>query len=388
MTSPDDQDPVRSELEYAPPWVREQAAREQAPREQPIREHTTREPIADEPAPREHITRDQFRAALRQSGGPLGEQAAQNETATRRFTEDRPWHQRALEPELVPEPPAGGSNIWPMMLRLGAVCIIAAMVSAVVVFLFTPKQTTHKIAQASASPPVSVADDTAPPSLEASHGVPALAVETPVAANNAQLPPAQAQVALATPPQMPAAQVEVAAPPQLTRGKVVTAPPAKPEAPPQQIASLPAPNAPASAVNEPTSPPIAVNPAATDPKANPAPQPAPAQSAPVQAAPPSIAKPAVVLDENEIATLIKRGKDLLNDGDFAAARVLFERAANAGSAEAALALGSTYDPNVIKRLGAIMVKPDVENARKWYQLAADRGLAAAALQLANLPQSR
>jgi hypothetical protein len=32
------------------------------------------------------------------------------------------------------------------------------------------------------------------------------------------------------------------------------------------------------------------------------------------------------------------------------------------SAEAALALGSTYDPNVIKRLGAIMVKPDVENA--------------------------
>jgi hypothetical protein len=79
-----------------------------------------------------------------------------------------------------------------------------------------------------------------------------------------------------------------------------------------------------------------------------------------------------VLDQNEIDTLIRRGKNLLNDGDFAAARVLFERA---GSAEAALALGSTYDPNVIKRLGAIMVKPDVEKARQWYQLA-------------NLPQSR
>ena len=95
-----------------------------------------------------------------------------------------------------------------------------------------------------------------------------------------------------------------------------------------------------------------------------------------------------MLDENEINTLIRRGKNLLNDGDFAAARVLFERAANAGSAEAALALGSTYDPNVIKRLGAITVKPDVANARKWYQLAADRGSAAATLQLANLPQSR
>ena len=68
--------------------------------------------------------------------------------------------------------------------------------------------------------------------------------------------------------------------------------------------------------------------------------------------------------------------------------MLFELAANAGSADAALPLGSTYDPNVIKRLGAIMVKPDVENARKWYQLATDRGLAAASLQLANLPQSR
>jgi TPR repeat protein len=109
------------------------------------------------------------------------------------------------------------------------------------------------------------------------------------------------------------------------------------------------------------------------------------QTEPAQAAPPNAAKPAIVLDQNEIDTLIRRGKNLLNDGDFAAARVLFERA---GSAEAALTLGSTYDPNVIKRLGAIMVKPDVEKARIWYQLAADRGSAAANLQLANLPQSR
>jgi TPR repeat protein len=127
-------------------------------------------------------------------------------------------------------------------------------------------------------------------------------------------------------------------------------------------------------VNEPAPRPVDANPAASP--------------APAKIAPPSPAKPAVVLDQSEIDTLIRRGKNLLNDGDFAAARVLFERAANAGSAEAALALGSTYDPNVIKRLGAITVRPDVENARKWYQLAADRGSAAASLQLANLPQSR
>src|SRR5262249_42000379 len=132
--------------------------------------------------------------------------------------------------------------------------------------------------------------------------------------------------------------------------------------PVQQVASLPAPDSspadirssPAPAVNEPA-------PRPSD--ANPALPPAPAQAAPL-----SVANPAVELDESEINTLIRRGKNLLNDGDFAAARVLFERAANAGSAEAALALGSTYDPNVIKRLGALMVKSDVEIARKWYQL--------------------
>ncbi len=96
----------------------------------------------------------------------------------------------------------------------------------------------------------------------------------------------------------------------------------------------------------------------------------------------------MALDDREIAMLIKRGNSLLKDGDFTAARLLFGRGADAGSAEAALALGSTYDPLVITRLGAIMVRPDVETARKWYQIAADRGSADAKLQLANLPQSR
>jgi hypothetical protein len=386
MNSPD-KDP-KSELDYAPPWAREQAAREQTAREQAAREQTAR---------------DQFRATLRQSAGAGVEQPARNDSESRSFGDDRPWRQRALEPELVPEPPAGLSNLWLMMLRLGAVCAVAAMVAAAVVFLFNPKQAAHKIAQASVSASAGDSDD-APSSIESSRGVPALAVETSAGVTT---PPAQGEVAIATPPRTPQAQLAAATPPQLAEGQTVTAPPAKsetaaePAAPAQQIASLPAPTvssaniklAPAPAANELTPRPVDANPAATDPNpatnpASPPAQAAPGQTAPGQAAPPSVTKPAVVLDENEINTLIRRGKNLLNDGDFAAARVLFERAANAGSAEAALALGSTYDPNVIKRLGAIMVKPDIENARKWYQLAAARGLAAASLQLANLPQSR
>jgi hypothetical protein len=377
MTSPDDKDPVRSELDYAPPWVREQAAREQG----------TREQVAREPAPREQTARDQFRATLRQSGGAAAEQLPQNDQERRSFGDDRPWHQRALEPELVPEPPAGASSLWPMMVRLGALCGIAAMVAAAVVFLFSPKQTAHKIAQAIGSAPASVADD-APSALHgSSRGVPALTFETSAGAT---APPAQGQAVIAPPSP---AQLAAATPPQLAEGQVAAVPPPQPEkpadaaAPAQQLASLPAPDS-SPADIRPSPAPVANEPAPRPVDVNPAPPPGPGQIAPAQAAPPGAAKPAVVLDQNEIDTLIRRGKNLLNDGDFAAARVLFERAANAGSAEAALALGSTYDPNVIKRLGAMMVKPDVENARKWYQLAADRGSAAASLQLANLPQSR
>ncbi|MBO0717737.1 MAG: hypothetical protein J2P55_10445 [Rhizobiales bacterium] len=428
MTSPDDNDPVRSELDYAPPWVREQAAREQGTREQVTRdpgtrEQATREQVAREPAALEPITRDQFRAALRQSAGAAVE--AQHKSESRNLGDDRPWHQRALEPELVPAPPAGALNLWPMMLRLGAVCTIAAMVAAAVVFLFSPKQITHKIAQASdlvpadlapaglapadlapaglapadlapagLAPanlaPARVADNAAPPSIESSRGIPALTVEK---ANGVTTPPGPGQVAVAAPSQPSQTQPATATPPQLAEGEAAagTVPkpekPVEPPAPARQLASLPAPDSspadirpsPAPVVNEPAPRPVDANPASA---------PAPVQTAPAQAAPPNIAKPAMVLDQSEIETLIRRGKNLLNDGDFAAARVLFERAANAGSADAALALGSTYDPNVIKRLGAIMVKADVEKARQWYQLAADRGSAAASLQLANLPQSR
>jgi len=85
MTSPDDKDPVRSELEYAPPWVREQIAREKGTRDQGAREQAPREP-----APREQMTRDQFRATLRQSAGAAIEQLTQNNPESRSFGEDRP----------------------------------------------------------------------------------------------------------------------------------------------------------------------------------------------------------------------------------------------------------------------------------------------------------
>src|SRR5262245_2750175 len=98
--------------------------------------------------------------------------------------------------------------------------------------------------------------------------------------------------------------------------------------------------------------------------------------------------PAVQLDSDEMTRLIKRGKDFLAQGNFASARLLFKRAADAGSAEAALALGSTYDPSVIKQLGAISITPDIDAALKWYETAADHGSAEAAGLFANLMRLR
>jgi hypothetical protein len=94
------------------------------------------------------------------------------------------------------------------------------------------------------------------------------------------------------------------------------------------------------------------------------------------------------LDSEEIDVLIKRGKDLLADGDVTAARLLLRRAAEAGSAEGAFTLGTTFDPSSLARLGAIGARPDLVQARQWYRRAAELGSTAASQQLAGLGDAR
>src|SRR5439155_20413728 len=79
------------------------------------------------------------------------------------------------------------------------------------------------------------------------------------------------------------------------------------------------------------------------------------------------------VNAEEIATLINRGTDFMKSGDLASARLLLRRAAEAGSASAALMLGTTFDPLVIQQLGAVGVVPDVMQARQWYKKAAELG---------------
>jgi hypothetical protein len=89
----------------------------------------------------------------------------------------------------------------------------------------------------------------------------------------------------------------------------------------------------------------------------------------------------------ETATLLARGRTYLANGDVAAARLAFRRAAEGGDAQAALALGGTYDPLVLRSLGAVGVPADLAQARTWYQRAADLGARDAPQRLQQLAQS-
>src|SRR5262245_61226697 len=79
------------------------------------------------------------------------------------------------------------------------------------------------------------------------------------------------------------------------------------------------------------------------------------------------------LSEPAITDLVRGGDRLLNRGDVAAARALYEKAAAMGSAQAALALGSTYDPRRLWSLGVSGTVGNKERARQWYQRAAELG---------------
>jgi TPR repeat protein len=96
---------------------------------------------------------------------------------------------------------------------------------------------------------------------------------------------------------------------------------------------------------------------------------------------PAQAAPSPELTADEIAALLKRGQALAAAGDIAAARLTLRPAAEARDAQAALALGATYDPIVLRSLGIFGVTPDVAMARRWYEKAKAYGSAEAPRRL-------
>jgi hypothetical protein len=237
--------------------------------------------------------------------------------------------QLSLDPEIVPAPPAllnGGPPLEKVALRLCIVAGIAALGTWAAVSLTSKPAGRSDIAETAPAP---------------------IAAEAPAPAPVAAEAPAPAPVAAATTVKL-VHESEAVAPSLPT----VMALPALPAALATQNAPQPGPQTPALAPQQPSKPQAPAN--------------------------------TLVLSADEVAMLLNRGKADLADGDISAARLLLRRAADAGSAEAALTLGSTFDPLVIARLGAFGVQADVAKAREWYQRAAALGSDVASAQLARL----
>jgi hypothetical protein len=95
--------------------------------------------------------------------------------------------------------------------------------------------------------------------------------------------------------------------------------------------------------------------------------------------PPLAAQPASPEAKTEAVQLVTRGDENLKTGKIVAARKFYERAAELGSAQGALALARTYDPQELAKIAVIGgIGPDLELARIWYERARDMGLAEAA----------
>jgi hypothetical protein len=78
-------------------------------------------------------------------------------------------------------------------------------------------------------------------------------------------------------------------------------------------------------------------------------------------------------DQAAARELLAQGSRLIERGEIVAARSVFQRAADMGSGEAALALGATYDPNRLWALGAMGMVGNKERAKHWYARANDLG---------------
>jgi hypothetical protein len=86
----------------------------------------------------------------------------------------------------------------------------------------------------------------------------------------------------------------------------------------------------------------------------------------------------------ETALLLSRGDSLLGVGDVASARLFYARAVDAGSGEAALRLGETYDPYFLEQAHLRGVRSDVSAAVAWYERARDLGITEAEILLSSL----
>jgi hypothetical protein len=155
------------------------------------------------------------------------------------------------------------------------------------------------------------------------------------------------------------AQPDAAPAPSVTPALTVASAPSV--TPALTVASAPSVTPAQTVASAPSATPVRVETVAALPP-SPPPEPAAPASQPMRA-----------LDPESIKLLMQQGEQFVASGDLASARLVFRRAAEAGDAAAALAVGATYDPVVLAKIGVRGMGADVEKARSWYEKAKDFG---------------
>jgi hypothetical protein len=248
-----------------------------------------------------------------------------------------------------------------------------------------PQSTAEAIAHAmepgAATAPIGLITPAAPsaamPALGGSPGGPAAADPPTTAASMPEAPPA-----IASPAPVAAATAPAEAMPPVAPSVAV---PALSDSPGGPAAAVP--RRPGTSRRESAS--AMTSPAQAEPPAGPAVATAPAVAIPSHD--PSTAAPSTGplsaeprLSDPEIAALLAHGDVLVGTGDLAAARTFYERAADAGDAQAAVRLGETYDPSFLDHAHLRGVRGNAATALSWYRRARDLGAAEAEVLLNSL----
>ena len=80
------------------------------------------------------------------------------------------------------------------------------------------------------------------------------------------------------------------------------------------------------------------------------------------------------MSATEDAKLVARAESLIEQFDFASARLLLAYAAEKGSPRAAFMLAETYDWKILRSLPVYGVRGDAQRALEFYQMAAAGGI--------------
>lgn len=352
-----------------------------------------------------------------QNAGPFGRNVASGPT----FSGDRAFlelqRKLLLTPTGVPEPPlssheetARGHSPVMFWRFFSLFAVIAAIVAWGIVLLpsFTKTVANGLRQDAVAGKGALLVSAEAKPVQAVAEGeATAAGIQTQVAAVQQSQPrivgrvPISDPIAAAAPPKPadlePAARTVSAAAqaePTLIVAQASPAPPATPlptmtpgtTAPGTMTPGTMAPRLAGPPAQPANAPPVAdASPAATSPANISSSQPVPTSAMSARQRPAPVQNSAA-LDSAELALLLERGKSFLSVGDISSAQLLFRRAAEAGSAEAALALASTYDPHYLAEHHVVGVTGDEEKARLWYQRALNLGSPEANHLLAQLSQ--